>query len=155
LIYYLDIQKYDKMKKSFSAPNFGHIATIPSPTLKRSTRMSAIPVNIEEVNNIVIQELQTEAVLHVSGLQAGVCALSVAEFPSAVLQSAEGVDERKIEMASCLMGPSEKESIRPSMPRPFSTSYLDLCETNEYVKERYVKLLSSVRRNRASVKKID
>ena len=139
------------MNKSFSAPNLGHMAPL-SPSLRRCARMHAIPVNIDDINSIVIQELQTEAILHVSGLQAGVCALGAAEFPSTILNDGKTTDERVIEMASCLMGPSEKETIRPSLPRPFSTSFLDLCETNEGVQQRYVKLLSSVRRKRANSK---
>jgi hypothetical protein len=89
--------------------------------------------------------------LHVSGLQAGVCALSSSEFPAAVLDQTSKSSDKTLDMAACLMTPGEHENIsRPSMPRPFSTSYLDLCETNELVNQRYIRLLASVRRKRTT-----
>lgn len=136
------------MKSSVSAPNLSGMVSH-SPPLKRCMRMHALPVNIDEVPGLVLQELQTEAVLHVSGLQAGVCALSSTEFPSAILNAAS--NDKSLDMAACLMAPSEHENIsRPSLPRPFSTSYLDLCETNELVNQRYMRLLASVRRKRTT-----
>ncbi len=139
------------MKSSVSAPNLSGGMAPPSPPLKRCVRMHALPVNIDEVPSLVLQELQTEAVLHVSGLQAGVCAISSSEFPAAVLNQTSESSDKTLDMAACLMTPGEHENIsRPSMPRPFSTSYLDLCETNELVNERYIKLLASVRRKRTT-----
>lgn len=142
------------MKSSVSAPNLSSGMAPPSPPLKRCVRMHALPVNIDEVPTLVLQELQTEAVLHVSGLQAGVCALSSSEFPAAVLNQTNQTtqsSDKTLDMAACLMTPGEHENIsRPSMPRPFSTSYLDLCETNEFVNQRYIKLLASVRRKRTT-----
>ena len=139
------------MKSSVSAPNLSSGMAPHSPPLKRCVRMHALPVNIDEVPTLVLQELQTEAVLHVSGLQAGVCALSSSEFPSAVLNQTSESSDKALDMAACLMTPGEHENIsRPSMPRPFSTSYLDLCETNELVNQRYIKLLASVRRKRTT-----
>jgi hypothetical protein len=139
------------MKSSVSAPNLSSGMAPPSPPLKRCVRMHALPVNIDEVPSLVLQELQTEAVLHVSGLQAGVCALSSSEFPAAVLDQTSKSSDKTLDMAACLMTPGEHENIsRPSMPRPFSTSYLDLCETNELVNQRYIRLLASVRRKRTT-----
>ena len=137
------------MKSSVSSPNLSSGVAPPSPPLKRCMRMHALPVNIDEVPGLVLQELQTEAILHVSGLQAGVCALSSTEFPSAILNAAS--NDKSLDMAACLMAPSEHENIsRPSLPRPFSTSYLDLCETDELVNQRYIRLLTSVRRKRTT-----
>jgi hypothetical protein len=139
------------MKSSVSAPNLLGGMAPPSPPLKRCVRMHVLPVNIDEVPTLVLQELQTEAVLHVSGLQAGVCALASSEFPAAVLNQTLESSDKTLDMAACLMTPGEHENIsRPSMPRPFSTSYLDLCETNELVNQRYIKLLASVRRKRTT-----
>lgn len=139
------------MKTSVSAPNLSSGMAPPSPPLKRCVRMHALPVNIDEVPTLVLKELQTEAVLHVSGLQAGVCALSSSEFPAAVLNQTLENSDKTLDMAACLMTPGEHENIsRPSMPRPFSTSYLELCETNELVNQRYMKLLASVRRKRTT-----
>jgi hypothetical protein len=147
------------MKKSFSSPcltglnnRVSPCATAQNaPKMRKSISTNAFPMDIP-ILEAISNEMQIEAVIHVSGLQAGSCAISNAKFPYELLSKFQRetplLPEEKA-LTECLLEPCEKEEPPKRLwQRPITLSYLDLSETDPRINQRYAEYLRRIRKNR-------
>lgn len=144
---------------SQSAPSISSVSnvknTVPlSYGIRRSASHNALPLLHDgQILEAINGELQIETVLHVPALHAGTCAIEVHKFPfelkEAINTKAPLVDEDKA-LANCLLDTCDDEEINNrALKRPIQlSSYLDLCEYDEKVMQRYAKLLYRVRKSK-------
>lgn len=148
------------MKKSLSAPNLTSLASkhasvpatpCPTPMTKMKKSISTCALNSSfdpvAVLEAMAVEFQIESVIKVSSVQAGTCGLTLQKFPYEILDSDSDADKTR-EMALCLAEPAEKEEMRTFPRISPSTTYLELCETNELLQQRYLNHLNRIRKNK-------
>ena len=126
------------MRKSSSAPNL-------SSRSDRAPRLPPAPacLPVPTVARMFAQEAQLEAVVQTSALHAGMCFLTNQELPRDVLTS-----PAPRALATCLAEPvSESQPSR--IPSVRSTaSFLEMCESDRSICERFAVLFSRVRKSR-------
>lgn len=143
------------MKKSVSAPNLTNAkfmaASPPQPLkMKKSISTNALPLDVSHTEMSPLYalnyELQFEAMFHVTGAQAGTCALSHGTFPYEILNTNE---EPAKDMAACLLEPSECEE-QPHRPwRHANQRTTDICTLDS---ERSRRFSAIMRRRRKGSK---
>ena len=89
------------------------------------------------------EEAQLEAVVQTSALHAGMCFLTNQEFPRDVLASPTPRG-----LATCLAEPADESQPNRIPAVRSAASFLELCESDKYVCERFAVLLSRVRKNK-------
>lgn len=145
------------MKKSLSSPCLSGQQTKltqHAPKMRKSVSTNAFPIDIPIYPTLeaISNEMQIEAVVHVSGLQAGSCAISNSKFPYELLskfQKGEPLLPQEKALTECLLEPCEKEEPPKRLwQRPSNLSYLDLSETDPRINQRYAEYLRRVRKNR-------
>jgi len=162
------------MKKSLSAPNlpslsfFGSRQTVPSPCppkINKSVSTCALNMTIDPVTVLetMVVELQIESVLNVTSIQAGTCGLNLQTFPYEVMNMDTSMNtgmntgmntnnEKAREIALCLAEPAEKDELS-DLPRINSANtYLELCETNKCIQQRFCTHLNRIRRSKRQKK---
>lgn len=159
------------MKKSLSAPNLPSLSSNGSrqansfmvknqkPKMNKSVSACALNMTIDPVTVLetMVVELQIESVLKVTSIQAGTCGLNLQTFPYEVLNMNMNMDmnmdmnmnnEKARNIALCLAEPTEKDEIN-DLPRLNSANtYLELCETNKSIRQRFCTHLNRIRRSK-------
>ena len=145
------------MKRSVSAPNLtsSRNSLLPPLKLRKSVSVNALPVDMSlSPLDMLGAEIQVEAVFHVTGIQAGQCALNAQAFPGEVLlsnASHEDLNSDSMDLAACLICPSDVDPPpSPVFQRPTmgSATYFSTCEASFDMSRRYYALLKGVRNNR-------
>ena len=136
------------MKKTLSAPNLVGLKVPSTPKMRKSPSTQAFPGDgfFMTLNS----ELQVEAIMHVPGAQAAICGMTSGKFPYEILQSDSPTESLK-ELAECLLESTDQEPPPPKIQTLIPStaySYLDLCEYDAQLAQRYAAHLKRVRRKK-------
>jgi hypothetical protein len=134
------------MKRTLSAPNLAGLKVPATPKMRKSPSTQAF-LGGDDFFMTINSELQAEAIMHVPGAQAAICGLSSSKFPYEILQN-DGPIESFKELAVCLLDQTDQEPPPPRIQTWVPCSYLDMCESDAQLAQRYAAHLKRVRKKK-------